>query len=96
MQKEIVPMPTMILRLPRSLKMRLDKAAGTAGLTPHAFILQAISESVESHERQQHFYQTAAARFERIAEGGRTVGWAEMKKHLQGWATAQPHNGRRK
>ncbi len=76
-------MPTTTIRLPEELKARVAKAAETAGLTPHAFILEAISESVESQERQLNFYQTAEARFERIAEGGRTVGWAEMKQYLR-------------
>ncbi len=75
-------MSTTTIRLPEALKSRVAKAAELSGLSTHAFILEAISEHVTDRERREGFYQSAEARFAQIAEGGKTVGWDDMKRYL--------------
>lgn len=48
-------MTTTTLRLPDGVKSRIDKLAAAAGKTAHAFMVEALAESVDVQERQQDF-----------------------------------------
>jgi predicted transcriptional regulator len=76
-------MPTTTIRLPEELKARVARAAEKAGTTPHNFIIEAIAEKTDQHERQAQFHQTAERRYAEIIETGRSIPWSEMKRYLE-------------
>ena len=75
-------MSTTTIRLPEKLKKRIAQAAETAGTSSHAFILEAIEESVEAAEHRNEFYELAERRYAAIAESGETIPWNEMRSYL--------------
>lgn len=75
-------MSTTTIRLPEKLKKRIARAAETAGTSSHAFILEAIEESVDAAERRNEFYELAERRYAGIAESGKTIPWNEMRSYL--------------
>jgi predicted transcriptional regulator len=75
-------MPTTTIRLPEDLKKRIAHAAERAGTTPHAFILNAISERVDEEERRNNFHETAEQRYSEIIASGKTIPWSEMQTYL--------------
>ena len=50
---------TTSLKLPEDLKERLGKAAQRVEQTPHAYMVQAISEKVERDEKRESFLASA-------------------------------------
>lgn len=77
-------MSTTTIRLPEELKQRVASAAERAGLTPHAFILDAIAEKTEDAERRNEFRETAEQRYAEIAATGQAIPWHEMQAYLKG------------
>jgi predicted transcriptional regulator len=75
-------MSTTTIRLPADLKARVARAAERAGTTPHSFILDAIAEKTAQEELRGEFYADAEARYEALADSGKTVGWSEMRQYL--------------
>jgi len=75
-------MSTTTIRLTEDLKERIAQAAEDAGISSHAFILEAIEVGVESAERRNDFYGTAERRYAGIAEAGKTIPWSEMRSFL--------------
>ena len=75
-------MSTTTIRIPEDLKQRISQAAENAGTSSHAFILEAIEESVEAAERRGEFYETAEHRYAAIAETGKTIPWSQMRTYL--------------
>ena len=75
-------MSTTTIRLPEDLKKRIAQAAANAGTSSHAFILEAIEDSVEAAERRNEFYGSAEHRFAAIAETGKTIPWSAMRAYL--------------
>lgn len=47
------------LKLPDPLKARINAAAKAAGKTPHAFMIDALSEQTERDERRREFLKAA-------------------------------------
>ena len=76
-------MTTTTIRLPEELKERVARAAQRAGTTSHAFILDAIAESVDEDERRDDFHTTAERRYAEIVASGRTIPWSEMRIYLE-------------
>lgn len=76
-------MGTTTIRLPDALKARIAEAAERAGTTSHNFILEAIAEKADLAERRAAFDAEAEARYARIAESGKTIGWDDMRTYLQ-------------
>lgn len=87
-------MSTTTIRLPDELKTRVAKAAERAGTSPHGFILEAIAEKADQHERRDDFHATADKRYAKIVKTGKTVPWDDMrdylKKRLAGAPAARP------
>lgn len=75
-------MPTTTIRIPEELKKRVSQASEKAGTSSHAFILEAIEESVQAAEHRSEFYETAEHRYAAIAETGKTISWSEMRTYL--------------
>jgi predicted transcriptional regulator len=75
-------MPTTTIRLPNDLKKRIAQAAEKAGTSSHAFIIEAIADSVEATERRNDFYDLADSRYTEILATGKTIPWKEMHTYL--------------
>lgn len=76
-------MPTTTIRLPEALKERIAEAAERTGKSSHAFILDAIAESVDEEERRNDFQDTAERRYAEIIASGKTIPWSKMRAYLE-------------
>jgi len=52
-------MATTSLKLPDNLKQRINTLAAAAGRTPHAFMIEALTEQTERAEKRREFLQSA-------------------------------------
>jgi len=58
------------LKLPDDLKRRIEKLAGNAGQTPHAFMVEALAREAERAELRERFAADASeAERETVASG---------------------------
>jgi len=63
-------MSTTSLKLPEDLKQRATAAAGELGISPHAFMVDAIRQAADSVEQRAQFVDEAlAARAEMLSSG---------------------------
>ena len=76
-------MPTTTIRIEDDLKARVAAAAERAGKTAHAFILDAIAQTVEQVELDEAFHRLADARWENVLATGKTVSWDDAKSWLE-------------
>jgi predicted transcriptional regulator len=76
-------MSTTTIRLEDELKARVAAAAERAGTTAHAFILEAIAQTVEQAELEEEFHRIADERWAKVLETGKTVPWDEAKAYLE-------------
>lgn len=76
-------MTTTTIRLEDDLKARVAAAAEREGKTAHAFILDAIAQTVEQAELDEEFQRVAEVRWTKVLETGRTVPWEEGKTYLK-------------
>ena len=75
-------MPTTTIRIEDDLKARVAAAAQIAGKTTHAFILDAISQTVDQVELDNALHAVAERRWAKIVATGKTVPWDETKGYL--------------
>lgn len=75
-------MSTTTIRIEDDLKARVAAAAERAGKTAHAFMLDAIAQTVEQVELDNAFNAVADERWARIRATGKTVPWDEAKAYL--------------
>ena len=64
------------------MKLRIAAAADRAGKTAHAFILDAISQTVEQVELDNEFHEVADERWKGILASGNTVSWDDARAYL--------------
>ena len=83
-------MSTTTIRIEDDLKARVAAAAQRAGKTAHAFILDAISQTVEQVELDNAFNTLADQRWVNIQTSGKTVPWDAAKAYLAARANGQP------
>ena len=83
-------MSTTTIRIEDELKARVATAAQQAGKTAHAFILDAISQTVEQAELDNAFTTLADQRWGHIQASGKTVAWDDAKAYLTARAQGQP------
>jgi predicted transcriptional regulator len=76
-------MSTTTIRIEEELKQRLAAAAELSGKTPHAFILEAIAQTVEQVEIETAFDRVADERWSRMLDTGKTVPWDATKAYLE-------------
>jgi predicted transcriptional regulator len=76
-------MPTTTIRIEDELKERIAAAAELSGKTAHAFILDAIAQTVEQVEVDAEFDRLADQRWAKVLATGKTVGWDEAKAYLE-------------
>ena len=85
-------MPTTTIRIEDDLKVRVAAAAERAGKSTHAFILDAIAQTVEQDELDNAFSDLADKRWAAIAATGQTVPWDEAKTWLKARSRGEhPH-----
>ena len=75
-------MATTTIRIDDELKARVSAAAERAGQTPHAFILDAISSTLEKAELARDFADDADGRWSKVLDGGKTIAWDDMRRYL--------------
>lgn len=83
-------MSTTTIRIEDDLKARIAAAAQHAGKTAHAFILDAISQTVEQVELDNAFNTLADQRWANIQASGKTVPWDAAKTYLAARANGEP------
>jgi predicted transcriptional regulator len=83
-------MSTTTIRIEDDLKARVAAAAQQAGKTAHAFILDAISQTVEQVELDNAFNAVADQRWAKIQASGKTVPWDDAKAYLDARANGEP------
>lgn len=76
-------MSTTTIRIDDDLKARVAAAAERAGKTAHAFILDAIAQTVEEVELDDDFHRVADERWANLLATGRTVPWDKAKSYLE-------------
>lgn len=76
-------MSTTTIRLEAALKARLAAAARRTGKTPHAFILEAISQSLDLAEQEDELERLAEERWAKLRSTGRTVSWEAATTYLR-------------
>lgn len=75
-------MTTTTIRIDESMKARIATAANRAGKTAHAFIVDAISQTIDQVELDIEFNEVAQERWKGILATGKTVAWDDTKKYL--------------
>jgi predicted transcriptional regulator len=91
-------MTTTTLKLPDDLKRRIGDAAATAGITPHAFMVEALARHTDLAERRNAFVGGALAAEEELAQYGlvcdadEALSW--FKSRAQGENPARPKKRR--
>jgi predicted transcriptional regulator len=76
-------MTTTTIRIADDLKARVTAVAERAGKTAHAFILDAIAQTVEQAEQEEAFHRLADERWTKILATGRTVPWDDAKPWIE-------------
>lgn len=71
------------LKLPESLKARINLAAEEAGKSPHAFMIEALSEQIERDERRRDFLNAAVAAEQETIKTGITYDANEVHVYLR-------------
>ncbi len=61
------------LKLPEDLKRRIERLAGAANKTPHAFMVEALSQEADRAESRARFAQDAALSENETMESGKAV-----------------------
>lgn len=82
-------MPTTTIRIDDSLKTRIATAAARAGKTPHAFIVDALAETIERVEQDEAFHLLADKRWANVLASGKTVPWDEAKSWIEARARGE-------
>ena len=83
-------MSTTTIRIEDDLKAHVAAAAQRAGKTAHAFILDAISQTVEQVELDNAFTTLADQRWANIQASGKTVPWDAAQAYLAARANGEP------
>ena len=80
---------TTTIRLEESLRARVAEVAERAGKTAHAFIVEAIAESVDKAELEEALHRVADQRWARVLMTGKTVPAADVRSYLQSRARGE-------
>jgi predicted transcriptional regulator len=76
-------MTTTSLKLPEDLKRRTIDAAEQLGVSPHAFMVDAIARATERTERRTAFVVEAAARLADMRKTGKGVPADQVHDYLK-------------
>ena len=73
---------TTSLKLPGDLKDRVGQVASRVEQTPHAYMVQAISEKVERDEKRQAFWQDGLKSLEEFKRTGTGYRLEDVEKYI--------------
>ena len=82
-------MSTTTIRIEDDLKARLAAAAEHMGKSAHAFIVDALAETVEQVELDAALQTLAGERWAQIRTSGKTVAWDDAKAYLTARANGE-------
>ena len=82
-------LPTTTIRIEEAFKARISAAAERAGKSSHAFILDALSETLERVEMDDALHRVADERWASLVRTGKSVGWDEAKAYIRGRAAGR-------
>ncbi|MCY4755714.1 DUF6290 family protein [Pelomonas aquatica] len=82
-------MSTTTIRLDDDLKERVSEAAARAGKTAHAFIRDAIAESVEQAEFDAEMDRICEERWAEFLKTGEAIPWEEVKAYMKATAAGE-------
>ena len=70
------------LKLPVDLKRQIDQAAGRAGMTPHAFMVQALAETTQRALLRDQFQQDALVALGAMQSDGTGYALGEVRSYF--------------
>lgn len=76
-------MSTTTIRIEEALKARIAAAAERVGKSSHAFILDAVSDTVERIELDDELHRIADERWTALLRTGESVSWTDAKAYIQ-------------
>jgi predicted transcriptional regulator len=82
-------MATTSLKLPDNLKQRISTLAEAVGKTPHAFMVEALTEQTERAEKRQTFLQSAQQARQHYEETGIAYAAEDVHQYLKAKITGQ-------
>lgn len=82
-------MSTTSLKLPDELKERAAAAARSRGVTPHAFMVEAIEQATAAAEERARFVAQAEAARESLRESGQGYDADAVHDYLRGRITGK-------
>ena len=82
-------MSTTTIRIDDDLKARIGDAAAATGKSAHAFIVEAIVQTVERVEQDEELHRVAEERWSRLLVTGKSVPWDEARAYLQARARGE-------
>jgi predicted transcriptional regulator len=85
----IAAMATTTIRLEDALKDRLALAARIEGKSPHAFILDAVTETIARVEHDNELTQVAEERWGKVKSTGKTIPLDAAKQYLEARARGE-------
>jgi predicted transcriptional regulator len=85
-------MSTTSLKIPEDLKQRALAAARQQGISPHAFMVEAIRAAASQAEKRARFVADALASKEEALATGKGYAADEVHAHLRSRAQGKPGN----
>jgi predicted transcriptional regulator len=82
-------MTTTTIRIDDELKIRVAAVAERAGKSAHAFIVEAIEQTVEQAEAHADFHRVADERWAKMLATGKSIGWDELRIYLEARARGE-------
>ena len=76
-------MSTTTIRIEEALKARIAAAAERVGKSSHAFILDAVSDTVERIELDDELHRIADERWTALLRTGESVSWTDAKAYIR-------------
>lgn len=76
-------MSTTSLKLSEELKQRAAAAAGELGISPHAFMVDAIRQAADAVEQRAQFVGEALAARAEMLESGQGYDAGDVRSHLR-------------
>jgi predicted transcriptional regulator len=77
------------LKIPEELKRRIERLAGAANKTPHAFMIDVLSQEANRAELRERFAEDAAISEKEAMESGKAVPVAAAFDYLEARAAGK-------
>ncbi|HEX7788926.1 MAG TPA: ribbon-helix-helix protein, CopG family [Afipia sp.] len=82
-------MSTTTIRIEEALKARIAAAAQRSGKSSHAFILDALSETVERSEMDDELHRIADQRWSTLQRTGESISWDDAATYMRARAAGK-------